>query len=548
MNGAGVIDRIYQRSNSGSAKRTPLSNLTIGVVVDTNDPQQMGRVRAVCTALGDPQDPNEYKLEDIPWAQYCSPFGGMIENAPRGPNGEQTEGGVAYGWWNPPRVGAQVLVTCIDGDPQYRIYMGCLFGQFTPHTMPHGRHSYNIPVEGSTTLDGPLSSGEQNIQPLYDNQTEAFVDRESIEWATRGADYSASALDPQNVLTSLSQNSDDKDHNVNLPNGEQRTRREGYALDRINRQRLYETTGNRYDNQVHSWTSPGFHAISMDDRPENCRMRFRTSTGHQVILDDTNERIYLSTAEGKNWIEMDQKGNLDIYGEQKISLHSDSDVNIDASNIRLTGENIHLNASNELRLTSGNDLHTKSSNGNLRFYAGQSLFTESVQSTNMLTSSGDFLLTSGGSLGITSTGETTIDCSNYNCRGSAINLDGITNGAFVGNLIGDVTGKATMADQAGIAGAANPAVVSVSIVSNSQPPPTVSSPTPAPSSDVINANLTSRSPQHEPWPRMSFTLDLTDVSSPGQTPQQVLEHAPTSISVNLIDHGITFDRNPLWLR
>lgn len=532
-----------QTSNDGD-----FNSITIGFVVDTNDPQQNGRVRAVCPALGDSTSPNAHVLEDIPWAQYLSPFGGVVdENLPRGPLLEtdtEKEGPLSYGFWSPPRVGAQVLVMCIDGDPQYRVYIGCINIPHTVHTLPHGRYSYNIPTQNGQFLDGPYSSSETPIQPLYDNITKSFTSsnplgsngRESIEWLSRGADYTASALDNQNITTSFSNIADDKDHEVSLQDGSNFNKRQGYNYDRINPQQRFKSTGSRYDNSVHSWNTPGFHAISMDDRPENCRMRFRTTTGHQIILDDSNERIYVSTAEGKNWIEMDQQGNVDVYAERKISIHSDSDININAAeNIRMNAKNIHLNTSNELRAFSSNDLHLKT-NGNFRIFSNDSFYIHSLNEINLLSNSA-MKITSNNTLDIKSSDVFTSEASMVNISSSTINLSGTTNGSFNGNI----TGQAGFALTAGLATPGAPSPISIA------GPSSVSAST-ASSSETITANLTTRKPLHEPWPRISYNLNLTDVSDPSSIPSHVLEHDVNSFKVNVEDHGTEFNRNPYWLR
>ena len=74
---------------------------TIGTVVDTNDPQQMGRIRIVCAVLGEGMSS---KIEDIPWAVYVSPFAGQTEAGTRGTGpGEHSEGAVGYGFWARPK-------------------------------------------------------------------------------------------------------------------------------------------------------------------------------------------------------------------------------------------------------------------------------------------------------------------------------------------------------------------------------------------------------------------------------------------------------------
>ena len=77
------------------------------------------------------------------------------------------------------------------------------------------------------------------------------------------------------------------------------------------------------------------HAITMDDRPFNQRVLFRTTNGHQVILDDTNEIIYVSTAKGETYFEMDQRGDIHVYASKNINFHAEDNFNINADKIRL---------------------------------------------------------------------------------------------------------------------------------------------------------------------------------------------------------------------
>ena len=100
-------------------------------------------------------------VTSLPWAMYCSPFAGTLSCGTRGPNPEKsvTEGTVSYGTWMIPKVGAQAFVMCLDGNPMYRVWLGCLPGQFLTHTMPMGRFF-------SEGTEGPFSSTEKTIEPL----------------------------------------------------------------------------------------------------------------------------------------------------------------------------------------------------------------------------------------------------------------------------------------------------------------------------------------------------------------------------------------------
>lgn len=338
-----VLDAVDKKTTSKTQEQ-----FTIGRVIDTNDPQQMGRVRAFCPAFGDKE---EFLVEDIPWSMYVSPLGGMTSFGKRGSDQSQNEGPVAYGMWNIPKVGAYVLVGCLDGDPGMRFYAGCIHPQYLTHTMPHGRFTWND-NSADGTPDGPVDTNENPIEPLYSKQTQQFTKRDDTYAAggtpsdpRRNMEYRSRAVDNQvSAITNLHVNHPNDapgsfiaDHDwgnfsfttVTEENGDTREiEGPGYGRDQLQPEDNYTNTGGvNYDSMVYSWTTPGFHSFSMDDRDKNSRIRIRTTSGHQIIMDDTNERIYISTAGGESWIELDQAGNIDIYASKDISTHAGGDIN-----------------------------------------------------------------------------------------------------------------------------------------------------------------------------------------------------------------------------
>lgn len=353
---------------SSTTNKNKMDSITIGVVADTNDPQQMGRVRAICARWGDSSQAN---LDAIPWAVYSAPFAGHTQVGTRG-NGIQTStGGIAYGMWAIPKVGAQVLVMCIDSDPNQRVYVGCLFDQYTPHTLPHGRFMYDDhPVLDNTiTPSGPYTSAEKPIEPLYTNIRQAFGNKKNrnYEWENRAADCTATALDVESLANTFSQVADDKDISKN-----DWTSRQGYQTNRQTPTlQTSEHTPRNLDSMVYSFTSPGFHSLSMDDRMENCRVRLRTTSGHQIIMDDTNERIYIATAKGENWIEMDQTGNIDVFSSNKLNIRTAQGINLTSDgDIRIqSGKAIHMIAADNIHLQTTKELHVKTG-GTLNLTSG----------------------------------------------------------------------------------------------------------------------------------------------------------------------------------
>lgn len=396
--------------SQGASDGITQETITLGTVVDTNDPQQMGRVRAVCPQWGDRLDQS---VEDVPWAIYCTPFGGQVSVGSRGPGIQDSEGGIAYGMWAIPKVGAQVLVMCVDSDPRHRIYIGCVYDQLTPHTLPHGRFMYDdhpeLEKRGANMRPfGPFTSREKSINPLFDNLKEAFGNKQepNYEWRSRAADHTAAALAVEHLDHTYSRAADDKDFSYDDWHSNQ-----GYQSSRID-PHAQSSQSKNYDSMVYSITSPGFHALSMDDRQENCRMRLRTSSGHQIIMDDTNERIYIATAKGNNWIEMDQDGNIDMFTTNKVNVRAQSDINFTSDEtIRFhAGKGIHMYSGGEVRVEAQSDIHIKAATA-IRAHAGSNLYLQSDAATHMvqgssmyLTAGADFNAKSGSDMKLTSGG------------------------------------------------------------------------------------------------------------------------------------------------
>lgn len=413
--------------------RTTHDSVTIGTVVDTNDPQQMGRVRVVCPQWGDSWSDI---VEDVPWAVYVTPFGGQQQVGTRGPGIQDSTGGIAYGMWAIPKVGAQVLVLCVDGDSSSRAYFGCIYDQFTPHTMPHGRFMYDdhpeLEKEGASPAPyGPYTSSEKYIQPLTDNMKQAFgaKDEPNFEYRSRAADYTVTRVDVSQLDQTYSKVQDD----TGVVHDDW-TSTQGYQVSRSDPDAQSSYTDKNYDSMVYSFTSPGFHALSMDDRQENCRVRLRTTSGHQIIMDDTNERIYIATAQGNNWIEMDQDGNIDIFTSNKLSVHATKEINFTSDDtIRMYAKKgIHMHSDDEIRMDAAKDIHVKTAaevhvdavadihvqtDANLRVGASQSIYMEATDSIHA--KSGSTLhLTSSSQMNLLATG------GNLVCQASQIHLNG----------------------------------------------------------------------------------------------------------------------------
>ncbi len=473
--------------------------VTMGLVVDTNDPQQMGRIRVVCPTLGETIGTS---INDLPWAIYVSPFAGQTEVGTRGPEESESRGAIGYGLWCVPKVGTQVLVMFIDGDPRLRVFLGGIWDQFRPHTMPHGRFMYDEHPElekGSTDQRpfGPYTSDENFIEPLNKNLREAFPKGEpNFEWRTRAADYTASAVDIEQLPFATSLVQDDKDFTWDGWES-----RQGYNKSRIDPDATGLFGEGNLDSQAFSLTSPGFHAFSMDDRQRNCRVRTRTTSGAQILMDDTNERLYFTTAKGKMWMEFDESGNLDIYCDRRITFHAKKDINFTSDEtIRMYAKKgIHMYSEDEIRVEALKDVHFKF-HMNWRAHINQSTFILTDSDTHIKTKGSMFL-------------EAVANIQEK--AGSTLNLTsgGVTNHNAGGNII----------------------ETAPAIHHNG---PTAATADPANDPSEQPAFWTNRVPDHEPWARVMTQNDFT--------------HAPEfpydSKQVGRVERGETIPRGTFWRR
>jgi hypothetical protein len=68
-------------------------------------------------------------------------------------------------------------------------------------------------------------------------------------------------------------------------------------------------------------------------------VRIRTSKGHQIMFNDSDECIHIIHANGLSWAELGKEGTVDVYGANSVNvrtaghlnLHADKNVNINAN-------------------------------------------------------------------------------------------------------------------------------------------------------------------------------------------------------------------------
>lgn len=287
-----------------------MSNYTtaIGIVKNNADPAEHGRLQIYIPSI----DSKFFNIESLPWATYVSPFGGSTANFKVGREQKLISGITSYGMWAIPKIGAQVTCGFLDGDPHIRFWTGCIYLPQFNRTLPQSIDG------GLTEIDESQHYAQSVIGHQQENLTKAGLQPGTIHYKTRGG-YERSVSAPVNRGKKPTDN--------------------GYAKNPLD--------PNHSDSQTFSVTTPGRHYFVMSDVDEYCRIRLKTTEGSQIIFDDTNERIYISTAQGKNWVELDEgNGKIYFYSDSKVSVRSKNDINF------YSDENINIVAKKRINLKS----------------------------------------------------------------------------------------------------------------------------------------------------------------------------------------------------
>jgi len=296
-------DREYDASNHR------LNGLYMGYVKNSSDYQKMGRLDVWIPELCSSDTETIAVI-------YGSPFAGASAQSTNDTSDTYEQTQKSYGFWAvPPDIDTMVLVMFINGHISRGVWIGCLFHQDMNHMIP------NVPVGDTYQKDNPVPSAEYNKK-----SPNATTDPEQAK--------------PYH-----------KPHYEAIRN-------QGLKNDKV---RGFSQHGVRSETtpKVSGFLSPKGHYWSIEDTADDEKIRFRSRSGVQVLLDDTNGMVYMINKSGKGWVEIDDEGKIMIYGEQGIAMRSKGDINLRADNdlIFESGRNIVMKSVANTKMENYNFIH-----------------------------------------------------------------------------------------------------------------------------------------------------------------------------------------------
>ena len=320
----------------------------IGIVKNNLDPTRSGRVQVWIPDLGGPpDDPNNWRT-----VSYSSPFMGYTSQVYKQTDTSSTTNSFTtvnhtYGMWMvPPDIGVEVIVLFIAGDPLRGYFIACTNSNLSHYMLPaiggapsvdstslstEDKASYTqgdvVPVvEFNEYLAKDFTSGDfYNIpKPIHETQYNILQGQGLEKDPLRGAITSSSQRESPSYVFGIStpgrplnDPADDPNYNGKL------------------------NSGQLPSNYFTVKTRKGGHSIVMDDGDEadnNQLVRLRSAAGHQILMNDSDNFLYVANAEGTNWIEFSPDGSMNLFAtngynlrsQAAINLHSDTDININA--------------------------------------------------------------------------------------------------------------------------------------------------------------------------------------------------------------------------
>jgi hypothetical protein len=345
---------------------------------------------------------------------YCSPFFGTTygtdeQNTDVTASGAQWTTGQSYGMWMvPPDVGNKVLVVFAAGDKNRGYWIGCIYDTPSHHMVPAiGR---NINTDSTKTLPpsppdqlNPALSTESVIPVVeaYTGDARAFTQDGLTSTPRYVHEYQASVL----VKTGLDR---DKIRGAISSSSLRESPSNVYGISTPGRSvtgnnpQVGGTTASGNDAAQAVKARKGGHTFVMDDGDKDGNdqlIRLRTTGGHQILMNDSEQVLYIASGTGAQWMEFSPNGSINIYGTAGFNVRSKGPLNLHSDSlVNIQGKSVNINASSGIKL---------STDGSLSMSALVSAKLSALGSLS-LSAMGMASLSAGGKLSVGAIGSTSI--------------------------------------------------------------------------------------------------------------------------------------------
>jgi hypothetical protein len=282
-------------------------------------------------------------------ARYLSPFYGVtsvdyVSDAEDTYNNTQK----SYGMWMiPPDVGSTVMIMFVEGQGWF--WLGCVLDDKMNFMTPGYASTYynvdeskvtdkeRVPVAEYNKVIGAETLDSTTITKPATPQEVVLNDQGLLEDDIRGLTTSSARRETPSMVFGISTPGplDKQDGAKTGAVGKREYRNQNTFVSRLGGSSFVMDDGD--DKWLRKTTAsegpPDYARVENqedDGDPtllHNELIRLRTRTGHQILMHNTEDLIYIGNARGTAWIELTSDGKIDIYAEDSISVHTKQDMN-----------------------------------------------------------------------------------------------------------------------------------------------------------------------------------------------------------------------------
>jgi putative chitinase len=419
------------------------------LVVSHLDPKRMGTLQVELlknTAAGNQSE----QSGQIVTVQYMTPFAGVtpIDATTTKDDFQGTQ--KSYGMWMvPPSPGTKVLVMFAEGNIARGYWIGCIQDTYqnwmTPD--PWAGSEYNnvdstkkLPVgEYNKRLSSGLGTNPSNYQKPVNTDFYTILGRQGlVDDDIRGSANSSGRRNiPSSVFGISTPGPRDKRDGApqsSIGTSESSTQTftsilggSSFVMDDGD-ERYIRNSAAASDAMVYTDIIADPQATTgIKTIPKGECVRLRTRTGHQILMHNSEDLIYIGNAKGTSWIEMTANGKIDIFAQDSISIRTQVDLNISADrDINMTAaRDINYNAGRDYKLTVGQNSDYKvGANHNMEIGADENHYVGASQKI-FVGATGDLVVTGAHKI----TNQSTLDINTVGDRkDTQANLDLNTGG------------------------------------------------------------------------------------------------------------------------
>jgi hypothetical protein len=325
--------------------------------------------------------------------KYLSPFYGVTSPDGVTKNADYASSQQSYGmWFIPPDVGNTVLVIFVEGNVNKGYWIGCVQAENQNFMIPDGRAAttYTDTSTNPTQIGKKLPVGEynkellfniknlsdstKNLKPINQQFVNILNNQGLLEDEIRGLTTSSARREAPSMVFGVSTPGPvDKRGSARGKGGRYYSRLGGSSI-------VMDDGDDKFLRKTSAATGPSeyvsrslFELEGDETIPHNELVRIRTRTGHQILLHNSEDLIYIGNARGTTWIEMTANGKLDIFAQDSVSIHTQTDFNFKAD------RDVNIEAGRNVNIKSRSNFNIESmANYNLKVGANQNIVVGSV--------------------------------------------------------------------------------------------------------------------------------------------------------------------------